>query len=67
MHGLAYLGVLLLFVGSFGLVAFAFGSVDPSMRPVAEAAIVVSPFAAAILLQRRGARVAGVALEVAGG
>lgn len=67
MHGLAYLGVLLLFVGAFGLVAFAFGGVEPLWRPVAEVAIVTVPFAAATLLLRRGAVVAGRALELAGG
>ncbi len=67
LHGLAYLGVLLLFVGSFGLVAFAFGDVSGSLRPIAEVALVVAPFAAARMLLRRGAVVAGRALELAGG
>ena len=67
MHGLAYLGVLLLFVGSFGLVAFAFGDVAPNIRPLAELAIAATPFAAAALLLHRGARIAGRALELAGG
>lgn len=67
VHGLAYLGVLLLFVGSFGLVAFAFGDVAPSLRPVAEIALALAPFAAARLLLARGAVVAGRAVELAGG
>ncbi|GAA2029826.1 hypothetical protein GCM10009740_19380 [Terrabacter terrae] len=67
VHGLAYLGVLLFFVGAFGLVAFAFGDVAPSMRPLAEAVIAVAPFAAGALLRRRNALVVGRALEVAGG
>jgi hypothetical protein len=67
VHGLAYLGVLLLFVGAFGLVVFAFGDVAPRLRPVAELVIAVAPFGAAALLLRRGAVVAGRALEVAGG
>jgi hypothetical protein len=66
-HGLAYLGVLLLFVGVFGLVAFAFGDVAPTMRPVAEVGIALAPFAAAWMLLRRGADIAGRALETAGG
>ena len=66
-HGLAYLGVLLLFVGVFGLVAFAFGDVAPTMRPVAEIGIALAPFVAAWMLLRRGAQIAGRALELAGG
>ncbi len=67
LHGLAYLGVLLLFVGSFGLVAFAFGDVSGSLRPVAEVALAAVPFVAARMLLRRGAVVVGRALELAGG
>lgn len=67
VHGLAYLGVLLLFVGVFGLVAFAFGEVTPSLRPVAEAAAAVVPFLGARLLLGHGAAVVGRALEVVGG
>lgn len=67
VHGLAYLGVLLFFVGAFGLVAFAFGDVAPSMRPLAELVIAGAPFAAGVLLRRRRAEVVGRALEVAGG
>ncbi|MFC6238072.1 hypothetical protein [Longivirga aurantiaca] len=66
-HGLAYLGVLLLFIGVFGLVAFAFGDVAPTMRPVAEIGIALAPFVAAWMLLRRGADIAGRALETAGG
>ena len=67
VHGLAYIGVLLFFVGAFGLVVFAFGDVAPTWRPVAELVIALAPFAAAALLLRRGATVVGRALEVAGG
>lgn len=67
LHGLSYLGVLLLFVGCFGLVAFAFGDVAEGARPVAEVAIAMSPFVAAAVLLRRGARVAGRSLELVGG
>ncbi|HET6968313.1 MAG TPA: hypothetical protein VFI44_08560, partial [Ornithinibacter sp.] len=67
IHGLAYLGVLLFFVGAFGLVVFAFGDVAPALRPVAEAVIALVPFGAAALLLRRGATVVGRALEVVGG
>ncbi|QTE30540.1 hypothetical protein [Pengzhenrongella sicca] len=67
LHGLAYLGVLLLFIGVFGLVAFAFADVTPGLRPVAELACASVPFAAARLLRARGATVAAQALEIAGG
>ena len=67
VHGLAYIGVLLFFVGAFGLVVFAFGDVELTFRPVAELVIALAPFAAAALLLRRGATVVGRALEVAGG
>ena len=67
VHGLAYLGVLLLFVGMFGLVAFAFSEVTPSLRPVAELACAAVPFAAARVLRRHGAEVVGGALEIVGG
>lgn len=67
VHGLAYLGVLLLFVGAFGLVVFAFGDVAPRLRPVAELLIVLAPFSAAALLLHRGAVVPGRAIEVGGG
>ncbi|KGM10966.1 hypothetical protein N868_12850, partial [Cellulomonas carbonis T26] len=56
VHGLAYLGVLLLFVGVFGLVAFAFGDVSPALRPVAELAVALVPFVAARVLGHSGAR-----------
>ncbi|HEX6887132.1 MAG TPA: hypothetical protein VF143_03420 [Candidatus Nanopelagicales bacterium] len=67
LHGVAYLGVLLFFVGAFGLVAFAFGDVQPGLRPLAELVIAAVPFAAAAMLVRRGAVVVGRALEVTGG
>jgi hypothetical protein len=67
VHGLAYLGVLMFFVGAFGLVAFAFGDVQRELRPVAEVVIAAVPFATAALLLRRGALVVGRALEVVGG
>jgi len=67
VHGLTYLGVLLLFVGVFGLVAFAFGDVEPWLRPVAELAVAVVPFVAAALLARSGARFVARAMVAVGG
>lgn len=66
VHGLTYLGVLLLFVGVFGLVAFAFGDVAPGLRPVAELAVAAVPFAAAWLLARSGARFVARAMVAVG-
>ncbi|HET8595243.1 MAG TPA: hypothetical protein VFM07_08350 [Intrasporangium sp.] len=67
VHGLAYLGVLLFFVGAFGLVAFAFADVATGLRPVAEVVIAAAPFAAGALLRRRRAEAVGRSLELAGG
>lgn len=67
VHGLAYVGVLLFFVGAVGLVVFAFGDVAPNLRPAAEIVIASAPFLAAALLLQRGAFMVGRALEVAGG
>ncbi len=67
VHGLAYLGVLLLFAGVFGLVVWSFGDISRNLRPVAELAIPLSLFVGAAMLRRRGTRVVAGALEVAGG
>ena len=67
VHGLAYLGVLLLFAGVFGLVVWSFSDINRAMRPVAELAIPGALFAGAAMLNRRGTRVVAGALEVAGG
>jgi hypothetical protein len=67
IHGLAYLGVLLLFAGVFGFVAFAFGEVSISLRPVAELAIALSFFGSAAFLRRRGAPFVADAVELLGG
>jgi hypothetical protein len=67
VHGLAYLGVLLLFAGLFGFVTFSFAQVRAGLRPVAEAAIPVVVFGAARLLSARGSRVPAAALTVVGG
>jgi len=67
VHGLAYLGVLLFFTGAFGLVAFTFADVAPTLRWVSEIVIASAPFISAALLLRRGAVAVGRALEVGGG
>ncbi len=67
VNGLAYLGVLLVFVGVFGFVAFAFGDVSEAWRPVAEAVLPAVCFAAAWMLRRRHTMVVANALELLGG
>lgn len=67
VHGLAYLGVLLLFAGLFGLVAFSFASVRTGLRPVAELAVPVAVLGSAWLLARRGLVTPARALTLLGG
>lgn len=67
VHGLAYLGVLLLFVGVFGLVAFSFGDVDPVVRELAEVLTPTACFVSAAYLSRRRAAVVAHSLEFVGG
>lgn len=67
MHGLAYLGVLLVFAGVFGFVAFAYGDVQAGLRPVAELTLPVAFLGAAWVLRRRGVTVVSAALELLGG
>jgi len=67
VHGIAYLGVALFFVGAFGLVVFAFGDVTPGLRPLAELVIALAPFVAGAMLLKRRAITVGRALEVLGG
>jgi hypothetical protein len=67
VHGLAYIGVLLLFAGVFGFVAFAFGEVDRTLRPLAELVIAASFFGVAAFLNRRGAPFVAAALGLLGG
>jgi len=67
VHGLAYLGVALLFTGVFGFVVFAFGEVGTSWRPVAELALPLVCFGAAAFLYRRGAPFVSAAMELTGG
>ena len=67
VHGLAYLGVLLVFAGVFGFVALSFADVEPRLRPVAEAIIPLAFFLAAWMLRRRGIHFVSSALELLGG
>ena len=67
LHGLAYLGVLLTFVGAFGFVVFAYGELDRSLRPVAEAVVPVVCFTTAWFLRRQRAPHVAAGLEFLGG
>jgi len=67
LHGLAYLGVLLLFAGVTGLIVFSFGDVAPWVRTVAEFLLPAALAVSAHYLRRRGAGVVSVALAVLGG
>ncbi|MEO5839369.1 MAG: DUF2510 domain-containing protein [Acidimicrobiales bacterium] len=64
VHGLAYLGVLLLFAGVTGLTVFSTGDVRRGLRPVAELAAPASLLFAAWFLRRRHSTVVAAALEV---
>lgn len=67
LHGLAYLGVMLLFTGVFGLIAFSFDEVRRDLRVWAELLVPLSFFTSAWYLRRRGAEVVATALTVLGG
>jgi hypothetical protein len=67
LHGLAYLGVLLTFIGAFGFVVFAYGEIDRSLRPVAEAVIPLVCFVTAWFLRWQRAPHVAAGLEFLGG
>ncbi len=67
VHGLAYLGVLLLFAGTLGFFLFSFGSLSMSARPWAELAIPTVLLGSAVFLRRRGAPVVATAVGIVGG
>jgi hypothetical protein len=67
LHGLAYLGVLLTFIGAFGFVVFAYGELDRSLRPVAEAVVPLICFLTAWFLRRQRAPHVAAGLEFLGG
>jgi len=67
VHGLTYLGALLLFAGAFGFVLFSFGSVRVGLRPIAELGVPSVLLASAWYLRRRGAPFVATALGLVGG
>jgi hypothetical protein len=67
VHGLAYLGVLLMFAGTLGLALFSLRSVNTSLRPPAEVAVPLVLLVSSWLLGRRGAPLVAASLELLGG
>ncbi|HEX9122507.1 MAG TPA: hypothetical protein VF984_03990 [Actinomycetota bacterium] len=67
VHGLAYLGVLLLFAGAFGFTLFSFSTVRVGLRPVAEIGMPGMLLGSAWFLRRRGAPVVATGLGLIGG
>lgn len=67
LHGLLYFGVLLTFIGSLGFALFAFGSVNVSLRPVAELLTPGLLFCASWFLRRQRLRLAAGSLELLAG
>ena len=67
LHGIAYLGVLMLFAGVTGLIVFSFGDVTPWVRSLTELMVPAAMFLAAWYLSSRNAKVVGDALAVLGG
>jgi hypothetical protein len=67
VHGLAYLGVLLMFAGTLGLALFSLRSVNAGLRPLAELALPVVLLVSARFLARRDAPLVAASLELLGG
>ncbi len=67
LHGLAYLGVLLMFAGVSGLIAFSFGDIASELRTLTELLVPTTFLVAGWYLGRRGATVVSGALIVLGG
>src|SRR4029077_4838662 len=67
VHGLAYLGVLLVFAGTFGFLLVSFSRVAPSIRPLAEVLLPVVLLGGAAFLRKRGAPVVATSLGILGG
>jgi hypothetical protein len=67
LHGLAYLGVLLMFTGTLGLALFSLRSVNTSLRPLAEASVPLVLLVSSWFLRRRDAPLGAASLELLGG
>ncbi len=67
VHGLAYLGVLLLFAGLFGFIVFSFGTLGGAERLAVEGAVPLLLLSSAWFLRRRAAPVVATTLGLLGG
>ena len=67
VHGLAYLGVLLVFAGMAGLILFSFGDLSAEYRALSEFAAPTVLLASGWFLYRREATVVSSALVLVGG
>jgi hypothetical protein len=67
LHGLAYLGVLLMFTGTLGLALFSLRSVNTSLRPLAEVSVPLVLLVSSWFLRRWGAPLGAASLELLGG
>jgi len=67
VHGLAYLGVLLVFAGIFGTLVWGFQSFTPQQRAWVELAIPIVLLGTGFALHRAGAPYVASALTLAGG
>src|SRR6266516_2780258 len=67
LHGLAYLGVLLMISGTLGLTLFSLRSVNTSLRPLAEGSVPLVLLVSSWFLWRRGAPLGAASLELLGG
>jgi Protein of unknown function (DUF2510) len=66
LHGLAYLGVLMMFVGVAGLILFSFGDISEEFRTLTELLVPTTLLVAGWYLGRRGASVVSAALTLLG-
>ncbi len=67
VHGLAYLGVVLLFAGAFGFTLFSFNTIRVGLRPLAELSMPAMLLGSAWFLRRKGAPVVAAGLGLIGG
>lgn len=67
LHGFAYLGVLVTFVGILGFLLFAFADFPDAAQPFVELAIVLAFFGWAWFLRRQNAGFMASAMELMGG
>ncbi len=67
VHGLAYLGVLLTFVGTLGFTLFAYGSVNPQLRAASLLAIPAFFAVASWFLYQKGSALVAASIEILAG